>query len=106
MVVLPTTVAEADVPPNVTVAPDVNPLPETTTAAPPLLGPDDGDTLAICGAVFVGAPKNSAMLGAPAAAPGKLVKPTPSAISRSVLWCCNSVDDWKPCGVRLLITTV
>ena len=87
IVVLPTTVAEAFVPPNVTVAPVAKPVPEMVTEVPPATGPEDGVTEAILGSVLGVGPKNSAMLGADAAAPGKLVSPKASAIKRSVLWC-------------------
>jgi len=84
IVVLPTTFAEALVPPKVTVAPVPKPVPEIVTAVPPAVGPEFGDTASTFGAVLV-APKNSDMFGAVAAAPGKLVRPKPSAVRRSVL---------------------
>src|SRR5205807_8168722 len=39
------------------------------------------------GGALHGTEKNSIMLGAPAAAPGKLVTPSPCSINRNVLWC-------------------
>ena len=106
IVVLPSTVAEAFVPPKVTVAPVAKPEPEIVTAVPPATGPDEGVTVLIFGAVFCVAAKNSDMFGAVAAAPGKLVRPRASAINRNVLWCWKRVFDSKFCGVLLLMTTV
>ena len=85
IVVLPTTVAELLEPPNITVAPVAKPVPEIVTGVPPTTGPDDGVIAVTFGAVLGVGPKNSDMFGAPAAAPGKLVRPSPSAISRSML---------------------
>ena len=85
IVVLPTTVAEAFVPPKLTVAPVAKLVPVIFTDVPPLTGPDDGETTSGSGAVFGVVVKNSDMFGAVAAAPGKLVRPKPSAIVRSVL---------------------
>jgi hypothetical protein len=85
IVVLPATTAEALVPPNVTVAPVAKPVPEIVTDVPPATGPDDGDAPVTFGAEFGVGPKNSDMFGAPAAAPGKLVRPSASAMSRRVL---------------------
>src|SRR5690349_463541 len=85
IVVLPTTVADAADPPNVTVAPEAKPVPEIVTAVPPATGPEPGEAVVTLGAVFGVGPKNSDIFDAPAAAPGKLVRPSASAISRSVL---------------------
>jgi len=53
------------------VAPVAKPVPEIVTGVPPATGPDEGVRTLIFGAVFVAGPKNSAMFGALAAAPGK-----------------------------------
>jgi len=52
IVVLPTTVAEAFVPPKLTVAPVAKPVPVIVTDVPPATGPDDGETTSGSGAVF------------------------------------------------------
>ena len=44
-----TTTLVARVPPNVTVAPAANPLPETVTEVPPAVGPEVGVTLLTVG---------------------------------------------------------
>ena len=88
IVVPPTTVTDvAAVPPNVTNAPAANPVPEIVTLVPPAVGPEAGETAVTIGLVFGVVPKNSDMFAAVAPAPGKLVRPTPSAVNRSRFWC-------------------
>ena len=78
IVVLPFTIAdEANVPPNATDAPVANPVPEIVTVFPPVVDPEVGETLLTIGDVLDAVPKNSAMPGAVADAPGKLLSPSP-----------------------------
>lgn len=86
--VLPLTVTEVPaVPPKVTLAPAANPVPEIVTPVPPAVGPDVGETTVTIGLVFGVVPKNSDMFDAVFDAPGKLVKPIPSAVKRRAFWC-------------------
>ena len=86
IVVLPSTFTfAAAMPSNVTVAPVAKPVPEIVTLVPPVAGPDAGVRPLMIGTVLGVVVENSAKFDAVAAAPGNAVKPSASALVRSVL---------------------